>query len=85
MPPAAHERYGKLVTVMRGQAETLGREGEPPERVAAVIVRALAARRPRTRYVVGRDARIQAALARVLPDRALDAVLAVGLRALARK
>jgi NAD(P)-dependent dehydrogenase (short-subunit alcohol dehydrogenase family) len=85
MPPAAHERYGKLVTVMRRQAEALGREGEPPERVAEVIVRALAARRPRTRYVVGRDARIQAALARALPDRAFDAVLAVGLRALARK
>jgi NAD(P)-dependent dehydrogenase (short-subunit alcohol dehydrogenase family) len=85
MPPAAHERYGKLVTVMRGQAEALGRDGEPPERVAEAIVRALAARRPRPRYVVGRDARIQAALARVLPDRAFDAVLAVGLRALARK
>jgi NAD(P)-dependent dehydrogenase (short-subunit alcohol dehydrogenase family) len=85
MPPAAHERYGELVRVMRGQAEVLGREGDPPERVAETIVRALTARRPRTRYVVGRDAQIQAALARALPGRALDAVLAAGLRALARK
>jgi NAD(P)-dependent dehydrogenase (short-subunit alcohol dehydrogenase family) len=85
MPPAAHERYGELVRVMRGQAEVLGREGDPPERVAQVIVRALTARRPRTRYLVGRDAKIQAAMARVLPGRALDTVLAAGLRALARK
>jgi hypothetical protein len=40
-----------------------------------VIGEALVAERPRTRYVVGRQARVQVALARVLPDRAFDAVL----------
>jgi len=35
---------------------------------------ATSARRPRTRYVVGTDARIQIPLASVLPDRAFDAV-----------
>jgi NAD(P)-dependent dehydrogenase (short-subunit alcohol dehydrogenase family) len=40
----------------------------------AAIARALTARRPRTRYVVGTEARIQIALAGVLPDRAFDAV-----------
>jgi hypothetical protein len=43
--------------------------------VAEVVGRALTARRPRTRYVVGREARIQAALARLLPDRAFDALI----------
>ena len=33
------------------------------------------ARRPRTRYVIGRDAKAQAVLARVLPDRAFDALV----------
>jgi NAD(P)-dependent dehydrogenase (short-subunit alcohol dehydrogenase family) len=82
MPPDAHARYGALVTGMRAQARKLGTEGVPAETAAALIVRALHARRPRARYVIGREARVQAALARVLPDRALDAVLAAGLRRL---
>ena len=43
---------------------------------------ALTARRPRARYVVGREAQVQALLARLLPDRAFDALVA---RALARR
>lgn len=80
MPAAAHARYGALVSALRTRAAQLGRDGDPPERVAEVIVHALRAPRPRARYVVGRPARIQAALARVLPDRALDALLARALR-----
>jgi hypothetical protein len=65
---------------MRGQALGLGEHGEPPQAVADVIVAALTARRPRTRYVIGRDAKVQAVLARVLPGRAFDALLAAALR-----
>jgi NAD(P)-dependent dehydrogenase (short-subunit alcohol dehydrogenase family) len=80
MPRAAHERYGALVDVLRSRGARLGRDGDPPERVAETILQALDAPRPRARYVVGRQARIQAALARVLPDRAFDALLARVLR-----
>jgi NAD(P)-dependent dehydrogenase (short-subunit alcohol dehydrogenase family) len=80
MPPAAHQRYGRLVDVLRSRGAKLGRDGEPPERVAEAILQALDAPRPRARYVVGRQARVQAALARVLPDRALDALLARAVR-----
>jgi NAD(P)-dependent dehydrogenase (short-subunit alcohol dehydrogenase family) len=80
MPPIAHERYGELVGTLRGEAVKQGEEGGPPEAVARVIAAALTARRPRPRYVVGRDAKVQAALARVLPDRAFDALLAIALR-----
>ncbi len=45
-----------------------------------MIAGALAARRPRTRYVVGREAKVQAAAARLLPDRAFDALVARALR-----
>jgi NAD(P)-dependent dehydrogenase (short-subunit alcohol dehydrogenase family) len=79
MPPLAHERYGALVAKLRGMAEKQGEEGEPPEAVARVIATALATPNPRTRYVVGRSARIQAALARALPGRAMDKVLAKAL------
>ena len=80
MPPLAHERYGGLVATLRGEAEKQGTEGDPPEAVARVVVAALTAARPRTRYLVGRDAKIQAVLARVLPGRALDALLAAALK-----
>jgi NAD(P)-dependent dehydrogenase (short-subunit alcohol dehydrogenase family) len=79
MPPAAHDRYGELVTTLRTEAMKQPDEGAPPERVARVIATALTARRPRSRYLVGRDAKVQAALA-YLPGRALDAVIAAALR-----
>jgi NAD(P)-dependent dehydrogenase (short-subunit alcohol dehydrogenase family) len=80
MPPQAHERYGALVARLRKEAEKQGKEGAAPETVARTIATALAADRPRTRYVVGTDARVQALLARVLPGRAVDKLLAKALR-----
>jgi NAD(P)-dependent dehydrogenase (short-subunit alcohol dehydrogenase family) len=51
------------------------RHAIPPTDVARVIARALRRRRLRTRYLVGRDARLGALLAAVLPDRLLDWLL----------
>jgi hypothetical protein len=48
-------------------------DGSAPAVVAAVIAGALSARRPRRRYLVGKDARVLAVLAR-LPGPLLDAV-----------
>jgi NAD(P)-dependent dehydrogenase (short-subunit alcohol dehydrogenase family) len=76
MPPEAHARYGALVNGMRDRAKELGTEGIAPEEAAKVIVEALTAERPRARYVIGRQAKIQAVLGRSLPDRASDALLA---------
>jgi NAD(P)-dependent dehydrogenase (short-subunit alcohol dehydrogenase family) len=76
MPAEAHRRYGRLVDTIRAQAQQAPETGLPPEQVVEAILHALTARRPRTRYVVGRDARVQAALARALPTRAFDALLA---------
>lgn len=80
MPPVAHDRYDALVNKLKGMAAGQGEEGEPPEAVARVIATALATANPRTRYVIGRSARIQAALARALPGRAMDRLLARALR-----
>jgi hypothetical protein len=76
MPDDARRRYGGVIAAVRREAERLSREGLPPEAVAETVGRALTARRPRTRYVVGREARMQARLARILPDRAFDALIA---------
>jgi NAD(P)-dependent dehydrogenase (short-subunit alcohol dehydrogenase family) len=80
MPAEAHARYGRLYATMRAQGEKLAREGEPAEALAAVLAEILDARRPRARYVFGRGARVETALARVLPDRVFDALVAVALR-----
>lgn len=75
LPPRARELYGG---VFRRLEERAGRPPDraiPPERVARVIARALTARRPKTRYLVGLDARVGALLAALLPDRLRDRMM----------
>lgn len=79
MEPARRRRYADLEAAMRAQAETMARQGLAPGAVAAVIIRAITARRPRTRYLVGRDAKVAARLACLLPDRLLDSLIARNL------
>ncbi len=51
-----------------------------PERVAHVVAQALLARHPRTRYQVGWDARVGVLIARLLPGRLIDLLLAARRR-----
>src|SRR4051794_1070405 len=76
VPEDGHQRYGRLVTSLRDRAKELGTTGLPVEDAAALIVNALTTAKPRPRYVIGRQAKIQAAVGRFLPDRASDALLA---------
>lgn len=72
-----HERlYGEAIKTYREVARKTGERGIPPGKVAAKIEHALSARRPRTRYLVGADARGQAFASRVLPDRLVDWIVA---------
>jgi NAD(P)-dependent dehydrogenase (short-subunit alcohol dehydrogenase family) len=81
---AEKARYSDLLAAMTKQAEANVRNGNgvDPARVAAVIADAIQARRPRTRYLVGRDAKLLARITAVLPDRTFDRVVArnLGLR-----
>jgi NAD(P)-dependent dehydrogenase (short-subunit alcohol dehydrogenase family) len=70
------ELYGKAIETYRDLGRKTGARGIPPEKVAARIERALNTRRPRTRYLVGADAKGQALGARVLPDRLQDWLIA---------
>jgi len=47
-----------------------------PDVIAGVIQHALTAKNPKTRYLVGLDARLQSIAKRVLPDQLLDRVVA---------
>ncbi len=79
MTPEQRRRYGGLVHAVNAQAEASTKSGLPAEAAAAVIATAITARRPRTRYTVGRDAALLS-LARLLPDRVLDRIFATALR-----
>jgi NAD(P)-dependent dehydrogenase (short-subunit alcohol dehydrogenase family) len=74
-PAQALELYGTAVDRMAVVAAEQGRSGVEPEKVAQAVARALTARRPRTRYPVGRDARIAIRAKSYLPDRAVDRLI----------
>jgi NAD(P)-dependent dehydrogenase (short-subunit alcohol dehydrogenase family) len=82
MAPEQLERYGPLLhAAIATQIAANTERGLSADAVAKVVVKAITARAPRTRYTVGRDAAVLAGLVRVLPDRALDRILAGLLRA----
>jgi NAD(P)-dependent dehydrogenase (short-subunit alcohol dehydrogenase family) len=66
------ELYGEALEALREVARKTGERGIAPEKVAARIEHALSSDRPRTRYLVGADARGQALAKKLLPDRAVD-------------
>jgi NAD(P)-dependent dehydrogenase (short-subunit alcohol dehydrogenase family) len=74
-PAAAMELYGDVIPRMRRVTEQTAARAIPPDRVARVVEHALTASRPRTRYVVGSDAHVQAMIRR-MPDRMRDAMVA---------
>ena len=80
MTPEQRQRYGGLVQAVNTQAVSSTKSGLPADAAAKVIAEAVTARKPRTRYTVGRDAALITRLTRILPDRTLDRVLAAALR-----
>lgn len=79
MPPEATELYGRAIAGARKAAKRAQENGISPDEVAATIERVLTARRPKTRYTVGTDARLGSAILTRLPDRTRDRLL-VGRR-----
>ena len=75
-PDHALTLYGEQLQKRIARAEQNGSAGLPPEEVAAVILKALTARRPQTRYQVGNDAKIVVNLIACLPDRWRDWLVA---------
>jgi NAD(P)-dependent dehydrogenase (short-subunit alcohol dehydrogenase family) len=80
MSPDARQLYGRAMEAMERAATETGERGIPPERAAERIERALNARRPRARYLVGRDAKGMAAASRLLPAGAYDRLVARNLK-----
>lgn len=81
VPPEVFSLYGEALEKIKAASQVSGQRGLPPERVAEAVVHALTARRPKTRYLVGPDARLRYLL-NALPDRLKDRLIAwkVGLK-----
>jgi NAD(P)-dependent dehydrogenase (short-subunit alcohol dehydrogenase family) len=81
IPPELEKEYGHVPAALEKTLRQTEQRGVPAEQVASTIERALTARRPRTRYLVGRDARAMVLGKALLPDRVFDAIVrrAMGL------
>jgi NAD(P)-dependent dehydrogenase (short-subunit alcohol dehydrogenase family) len=81
MPPEAQRLYGRMIEALREQTVKIQNErGIEAREVAEAIGTALTAKRPRARYLVGRDAKLRAPAAAVLPDRVMDRLVARVIR-----
>lgn len=75
LSPAHRELYAKHIKGARRMIPVSQKLASPVDGVAATIERALEAKRPKARYVVGAGPRVQGALAHVTPTPVLDALL----------
>jgi NAD(P)-dependent dehydrogenase (short-subunit alcohol dehydrogenase family) len=74
--PDQEALYGEAIAGFRRVVKKLADSGIPPEKVAAVVAHALEAKRPRSRYLVGLDAKVQARLKALLPTAIFDRIVA---------
>lgn len=75
MPTEGQARYAELANAMERFSARGARDGVEPIKVARAIEHALFAKRPRTHYPVGPDARLLTILLWLLPTRAFEWVL----------
>ena len=78
-PEHARELYSPTLEAISKTAKKLSQNGLPAAAVAKVVARAIAAKRPKARYVVGLDAKINILLAKILPERVLDNFITIYL------
>lgn len=74
--PERDALYGDAIEKYRKVVHGVAGRGIPPERAAGTIVHALSAGRPRTRYLVGVDAKLQARVKYLIPTRIFDRIVA---------
>lgn len=74
-PRSFEEQYGAIGSAFSKVLADTERRGVAPDRVARVIERALTARRPRSRYLVGADAHGMVLARTLLPAGVFDAVI----------
>ncbi|HCP60638.1 MAG TPA: short-chain dehydrogenase/reductase [Dehalococcoidia bacterium] len=76
LPPQVHDLYDIAISAGHKVADELVKAAIPAADVARAVTHALTAKRPKTRYIVGRDARLVAMMVRFVPDRIRDWLMA---------
>ena len=74
IPTDKYDLYRRLIEAMRGLVAATVKTASPVELVVEAVERALTARKPKTRYLVGRDAKARVLLTR-LPDSLVDSLI----------
>jgi NAD(P)-dependent dehydrogenase (short-subunit alcohol dehydrogenase family) len=73
--PQREALYGRAIERYREVVRQTAERGIPPEKVARVVERALSSSRPRTRYLVGIDAKVQARVRPLVPTPLWDRIV----------
>ncbi len=74
--PQTNLLYGAALNKFRKVIEDTAERGIPPAKVAKAISHALESSRPKTRYLVGLDAQLQARIQPLIPTRLFDRIIA---------
>jgi NAD(P)-dependent dehydrogenase (short-subunit alcohol dehydrogenase family) len=76
LPPKAWEYYGAMMTKIKEGVSKRQGQGTPVDVVAQTVYNALTSPRPKTRYLVGWDAKAVALVVKLVPDWVLDKLIA---------
>jgi NAD(P)-dependent dehydrogenase (short-subunit alcohol dehydrogenase family) len=79
-PPEALVLYAEALEAFKKTSEHAAKNAADPMDVARAVEHALTAAKPKTRYVIGRRAKIGAAMALLVPDRMRDSMVAKAMR-----
>lgn len=74
-PREMNRLYAGAIAAVKKVVAEAAQRAIPPDAVAIAVERALTAACPKTRYLVGTDAKIRAVMVKVLPDRLADRLL----------
>ena len=74
--PKREALYGAAIESYRRLIKKTAERGIPPEKVARAVEHALTSARPRSRYLVGLDAKVQARLRPLIPTPVFDRIVA---------
>ena len=75
MRPGYQKLYGKQMQVMRKVSTETAERGLEPLEVAEVVEKAIRKRRPKTRYIVGRDAKMMKRTSGLVGDKNFDRLM----------
>ena len=75
LPPKVGDLYGANLDLVMKASAKMEKSGIDPVTVARIVAHALTIGKPKSRYIVGWDARLQIMMSKVLPDKIRDYIV----------